>query len=54
MIKMVKLKSTFGKFSKSGLSKKKRKASGNLLKGGVTALLGVALFSETASALGRI
>lgn len=51
---MGKLKSTFGQFKKTGFSSKKTKPARDLIKGGITALLGVALLSETASAVRRI
>jgi hypothetical protein len=41
------LKSTYGK-------KKKRRAVGDLVTGGVTALLGIALLSETSKAVNKI
>lgn len=53
------LKSTFGKFEKSSLSKSKikklkQKPIKDIVTGGVTALLGVALLSQTASVLRRV
>lgn len=51
------LKSTFGKIKKAKSSKAKipkSKPVKSLITGGITALLGVALLSETASVLRRL
>lgn len=51
------LKSTFRNFKKSNLSKskiKKQKPIKDIVTGGVTALLGVALLSQTAKIINKI
>jgi len=53
MSKEKKLKSTLGKFQKTRM-KKSNKPVGKLLEGGVNALIGVGLLSQTADAVRRI